>query len=54
LLIWGESDKLIPPVYAQAFQENIPGADLVMIPQAGHLVAFEKPAEVVGALSRLQ
>jgi pimeloyl-ACP methyl ester carboxylesterase len=54
LLIWGESDKLIPPVYAQAFQENIPGADLVMIPQAGHLVAFEKPAEVVRALSRLQ
>jgi pimeloyl-ACP methyl ester carboxylesterase len=54
LLIWGESDKLIPPVYAQAFQQNIPGADLVMIPQAGHLVAFEKPAEVVGALSRLQ
>lgn len=53
LLIWGESDNLIPPVYAQEFQKHIPGADLVMIPQAGHLVAFEKPAEVVGALSRL-
>ena len=53
LLIWGESDKLIPPVYAQAFQKAIAGADLVTIPQAGHLVAFEKTAEVVGALSRL-
>lgn len=53
LLIWGESDKLIAPVYAQAFQKNIPGAELVMIPQAGHLVAFERPAEVVKALSNL-
>jgi len=53
ILIWGESDKLIPPVYAQAFQKNIAGADVVMVPQAGHLVAFEKPAEVVAALSSL-
>src|SRR5690349_24449913 len=54
LLIWGESDNLIPPVYAEAFRKNIPSAELVMIPRAGHLVAFEKPAEVVSALSRLQ
>lgn len=53
LVIWGEGDKLIPPVYAPAFQKAIAGSDLVMIPQAGHLVAFEKPAEVAGALSRL-
>ena len=53
LLIWGESDKLIPPVYAGEFQKAISGSELVMIPQAGHLVAFEKTAEVVGALSRL-
>jgi pimeloyl-ACP methyl ester carboxylesterase len=50
LVIWGESDNLIPPIYAQAFQTNIAGADLVMIPQAGHLVAFEKTAEVVRAI----
>lgn len=53
MLIWGESDKLIPPIYAQAFQKNITGADVVIVPQAGHLVAFEKPAEVLRALSRL-
>jgi pimeloyl-ACP methyl ester carboxylesterase len=52
-LIWGESDKLISPVYAQAFQKNIPGADLVMVPKAGHLVAFERPADVLKALARL-
>ena len=53
LLIWGESDRLIPPIYAQAFQKRIAGADVVTIPQAGHLVAFEKGPEVVSALSRL-
>ncbi len=53
LLIWGESDKLIPPVYAQAFQKNIAGAELLMVPKAGHLVSFEQPGAVLGALSRL-
>ena len=53
LLIWGESDKLIAPVYARAFQNAIADAEVVMIPQAGHLVPFEKTAEVVAALSRL-
>jgi pimeloyl-ACP methyl ester carboxylesterase len=53
LLIWGENDRLIPPIYARAFQESIPGSDLVLVPQAGHLVAFEKTAEVVSALARL-
>ncbi|HUI82044.1 MAG TPA: alpha/beta hydrolase [Bryobacteraceae bacterium] len=54
LLIWGESDKLIPPVYARAFQSGISGTETVMIPEAGHLVTFEKPAAVIDALARLQ
>lgn len=54
VLIWGEGDKLIPPVYAQAFQRGIRSAEVVMIPQAGHVVPFEKPSEVIGAISRLQ
>jgi pimeloyl-ACP methyl ester carboxylesterase len=53
VLIWGEGDKLIPPVYAQAFQRGIAGAELVMIRQAAHLAPFEKPAEVIGALAAL-
>jgi pimeloyl-ACP methyl ester carboxylesterase len=54
ILIWGEGDKLVPPIYAQGFQRGIAGAELVMIRQAGHVVAFEKPAEVISAISRLQ
>lgn len=52
-LIWGDSDKLIAPVYAQEFQRGIAGSSVTMIPQAGHLVPFEKPAEVVAAICRL-
>jgi pimeloyl-ACP methyl ester carboxylesterase len=50
LLIWGESDRLVPPVYARAFQSALPHADLVMIPEAGHMVTFEKTAEVSKAI----
>jgi pimeloyl-ACP methyl ester carboxylesterase len=54
VLIWGEGDKLIPPVYAQAFQRGIAGSELVMIREAGHVAPFEKPAEVARAIARLQ
>jgi pimeloyl-ACP methyl ester carboxylesterase len=50
LLIWGQSDRLVPPVYAQAFKSALPQADLLMIPEAGHMVAFEKTADVTAAI----
>lgn len=52
LLIWGESDKLIPPVYADAFQKAIPDAELVLVPEAGHMVGFEKTSAVADAIQR--
>ncbi|MEE9276959.1 MAG: alpha/beta hydrolase, partial [Dehalococcoidia bacterium] len=36
LLVWGESDKLIHPDYAAAFQTAIANSRLVLIPAAGH------------------
>jgi pimeloyl-ACP methyl ester carboxylesterase len=53
LLIWGDSDRLIVPAYAHAFKKAIHGAELVAIPEAGHLVTIEKPEQVLAALSRL-
>jgi pimeloyl-ACP methyl ester carboxylesterase len=50
LLIWGESDKLIPPVYAHAFQSAIPHAEVLMIQEAGHMVALEKTDEVIAGI----
>jgi pimeloyl-ACP methyl ester carboxylesterase len=52
-LIWGDSDKLISPVYAREFQKGIAGAELTMIPDAGHAVPHEKPAEVAAAIGRV-
>ncbi len=49
-LIWGEGDKLIPPVYAQAFRAGIQGADLVMIPKAGHVPHLEQTEDTMRAV----
>jgi pimeloyl-ACP methyl ester carboxylesterase len=51
--LWGESDKLVPPVYACAFQSAIPHAELILIPEARHMVAFEKIADVLTAIRRV-
>ena len=53
VIAWGASDKLIPPVYGEAFRKAIKGATLTVIPKAGHLVTLEQPDELVGALAAL-
>jgi pimeloyl-ACP methyl ester carboxylesterase len=50
VIVWGESDKLIPPVYGPAFEAKIAGAKLVNVPEAGHMIIAEKPAEVARAV----
>jgi pimeloyl-ACP methyl ester carboxylesterase len=50
VLIWGESDRLIPPHYGPAWQAAIAGSRLVTIPEAGHMVIMEKPDEVADAI----
>jgi pimeloyl-ACP methyl ester carboxylesterase len=50
VIVWGESDRLIPPVYGPAFAEKIAGAKLVNVPEAGHMVIAEKPGEVMKAV----
>ncbi|HUO89043.1 MAG TPA: alpha/beta hydrolase [Rhizomicrobium sp.] len=53
VLVWGDSDRLIPPVYAHGFKKGIAGSELVSIPEAGHMVTLEKGDQVVAALARL-
>jgi pimeloyl-ACP methyl ester carboxylesterase len=53
VIVWGESDRLIPPVYGPAFAAAIAGSRLVAIPGAGHMVTVEKPAEVAEAVASL-
>jgi len=53
LVIWGASDKLFPPAYGEAFKKGIRGAELMLIPKAGHMITLEQPDELVTALASL-
>jgi pimeloyl-ACP methyl ester carboxylesterase len=53
VLIWGESDRVIPPAHGEAFRQAIAAAELIRIPAAGHMVIVEQPEAVVSALARL-
>lgn len=53
VIVWGDSDRLIPPVYAHPFRKGIAGAELVSIPEAGHMVILEKTGAVVEAVAGL-
>ena len=52
LLVWGESDKLIPPVYAERWIELVPTADLVTVAHAGHMAPIEQPDQVAAAIEK--
>jgi pimeloyl-ACP methyl ester carboxylesterase len=43
LVLWGESDRLIPPIYANEFTSRIRNARAATIKDAGHLVMYEQP-----------
>ena len=51
LVICGNDDPGTPPAMAREIQENIPGAKLVLIPQAAHLSNIEQPEAFNRALA---
>ncbi len=53
VLIWGESDRLIPPAYADAFHRLLPHAEIARIAEAGHMAPYEKPDAVLEAIARV-
>jgi len=46
LIVWGNADRLIAPVYADEFARRIAGARVELIDRAGHLPHLERPEEV--------
>ena len=44
LVLVGENDILKPRKYSERIAREIPGADLVVVPGAGHAVCLERPA----------
>ena len=51
LVICGEEDVITPRPEAEILQRGIKGAELVMIPKAGHLPSMETPEAFNAALS---
>ena len=50
LILAGEHDRIVPPSTAAALKAAIPGAQLVTIPNTGHLSGQEDPVAYNGAL----
>ena len=50
-LIWGDSDKIIPPEHGDAYKKLIPHAKHTVIAHCGHGAMVEKPREMLAAVA---
>lgn len=51
-ILWGEADRRIPPERGRRLSQLIPGARLITVPDAGHLLQEDAPEAVLAALLR--
>jgi pimeloyl-ACP methyl ester carboxylesterase len=52
LLLWGEQDGIVSTAYGQAWRNEIPAAEMEIIPRAGHFPLWEQPTDFIGRLVR--
>ena len=52
LILTGSDDQLTPPIRAKEMAATVRGAELLIIPQCGHISTLEQPDEVSLALQR--
>ena len=53
LVVWGESDRIIPIAAARQFEAALPNAQLEIVPAAGHLVELEEPDKIAALVADL-
>ena len=53
VVIAGQDDRILPADNSRILAERIPGAELVMLPQAGHAFPLERPGELLAAIRRV-
>jgi pimeloyl-ACP methyl ester carboxylesterase len=53
VVLTGERDRLVPSSLTARLAAEIPGARLIRLPRAGHVVILERPAEVNEAIAGL-
>ncbi len=51
LLLWGDSDGVVPPQYGTAFRDLLPNANLQVIECCGHIPQVERPEEFTAAVT---
>lgn len=52
-LLWGESDRVVPPAYAERLAAGLPRARLTTLPRCGHLPQNECPRAFTEALREI-
>lgn len=52
LVVTGDDDRIVPTVQSVRLASELPDADLVVIPQSGHLAHEESPAEFLAAIDK--
>jgi pimeloyl-ACP methyl ester carboxylesterase len=50
-IIWGDSDRVVDPVYAEAFAREMKGAVVTTVAAAGHMVPYEQTQAVLRAMA---
>lgn len=53
VVLAGARDTLCLPAFHQAIADSVPGADLTLLPEAGHLLPWQEPEAVTAALRDL-
>ncbi len=53
VVVAGEEDTVNSPQTARDLADTVPHAELVVLPEAGHLTPMEAPEAVVDAVSRV-
>jgi 3-oxoadipate enol-lactonase len=53
VVVVGTADRMVPPATGRRLAATIPGADLVELEGAGHLLAHQRPRDVAAAVRRL-
>jgi len=52
LVIWGQSDGIVPPDYGEKLCQSLPDARFELIPEAGHYPQIERSDPVADAIER--
>lgn len=53
MILWGDSDKIFPPAYGEAYKAAIPGSELRIIPECGHLPHQEKLSDFLAGINAI-